>query len=130
VGHRGVLLCVDNVYAQQHTSLAYVPSGTRALPGRGPLAVRRGHAMQEHERHRALISGLLVDSPLTSDSVINDVHHLMVVGEESLAFDTMCSWIYEDALEISERFYARLVAAAGVLGSMRSVEKLDEIVAK
>ncbi|MFI2485879.1 MafI family immunity protein [Promicromonospora kroppenstedtii] len=86
--------------------------------------------MQEYERHRALISELLADSPLTSESVIEDVHHLMVVGEERLAFDTMCSWIYEDAREISERFHARLVATAGVLDSMRSVERLDELVAK
>ena len=86
--------------------------------------------MQEYERHRALVSGLLADSPLTSESVIEDVHHLMAVGEERLAFDTMCAWIYEDALEISERFYVRLVATARVLDSMRSVEKLGELVAE
>lgn len=48
--------------------------------------------------YRARVTALLDDSPLTSEAVITDVRHLLSHGEEALAFHTMCSWIYEDAL--------------------------------
>ncbi|MFS8103270.1 MafI family immunity protein [Lentzea alba] len=84
--------------------------------------------MERYKYLRALISQLLEESPLISEEVIADVHHLMNVGEEELAFDTMCSWIYEDALPISKEYYERLVVAAMELGTPKSVDKLDELI--
>lgn len=84
--------------------------------------------MERYKYLRTLISQLLEESPLTSEEVILDVHHLMNVGEEELAFDTMCSWIYEDALSISSDYYERLVLAAQELGRPKSTDKLDELV--
>ncbi|TVL93662.1 MafI family immunity protein [Streptomyces sp. SAJ15] len=84
--------------------------------------------MERYKYLRSLISQLLEESPLTSEEVIADVHHLMNVGEEELAFDTMCSWIYEDSLPISSNYYERLVVAAQELGTPKSTERLDELV--
>ncbi|WP_079124778.1 MafI family immunity protein [Streptomyces lushanensis] len=70
---------------------------------------------------------LLEESPLTAEAVITDVRHLLSHGEEALAFDTMCSWIYEDALPINRQYHARLVAVADELDSPRSVQRLDEL---
>lgn len=57
-----------------------------------------------------------------------DARHLMSVGEEKLAFDTMCSWIYEDALPITRDYYMRLVSGADELATQKSVRKLDELI--
>ncbi|MET8278076.1 MafI family immunity protein [Micromonospora sp. NPDC005174] len=84
--------------------------------------------MEGYQHLRALISDLLEESPLTSAEVIADVRHLMSVGEEELAFDTMCSWIYEDDLTITARYYDRLVSAAEEMGTPDSIRKLDELV--
>ncbi|WP_030666860.1 MafI family immunity protein [Streptomyces rimosus] len=84
--------------------------------------------MERYLYVRALISQLLEESPLTSVEVIADVRHLMSVGEEELAFDTMCSWLYEDSLPIAPAYYERLVSAANEIGSPRSVDKLDELI--
>ncbi|MEU9917771.1 MafI family immunity protein [Streptomyces sp. NPDC051001] len=84
--------------------------------------------MERYQYVRALISQLLEESPLTSDEVIADVRHLMSVGEEELAFDTMCSWIYEDSLPISSDYYGRLVSTAQELGNPKSADRLDELV--
>ncbi|WKU04905.1 MafI family immunity protein [Micromonospora sp. HUAS LYJ1] len=84
--------------------------------------------MEQYLYLRNLVSDLLEDSPLTSEEVIADVRHLMSAGEEGLAFDTMCSWIYEDILPISLAYYERLVSAAQELGTPRSVDKLDELI--
>ncbi|MFL1906107.1 MafI family immunity protein [Streptomyces tauricus] len=70
---------------------------------------------------------LLEDSPLTSEAVITDVRHLLSHGEEALAFDTMCSWIYEDALPVTRRYLARLVALVDEMATPRSVQRLDEL---
>ncbi|MEU8984584.1 MafI family immunity protein [Streptomyces sp. NPDC048309] len=70
---------------------------------------------------------LLEDSPLTSEAVITDVRHLLSHGEEALAFDAMCSWIYEDALPVTCRYLARLVALADEMGTPGSVQRLDEL---
>ncbi|MDX3372426.1 MafI family immunity protein [Streptomyces sp. ME02-6987-2C] len=51
--------------------------------------------------YRAQVAALLDGSPLTSEAVITGVQHLLSDGEDGLAFDTMCSWIYEDALPIT-----------------------------
>ncbi|MET7810206.1 MafI family immunity protein [Streptomyces sp. NPDC005395] len=84
--------------------------------------------MERYQYLRALISQLLEESPLTSEEVIADVRHLINVGEEELAFDTMCSWIYEDSLAITSVYYERLAAAAQELGTPKSTERLDELV--
>jgi hypothetical protein len=84
--------------------------------------------MERYQQLRDLISRLLIESPLTSGEVIADVRHLMQVGEEELAFDTMCSWIYEDALPITSDYYRRLVAAGQELGTPKSTDKLDELI--
>ncbi|MCF0091705.1 MafI family immunity protein [Micromonospora sp. MH99] len=85
--------------------------------------------MERYQYLRSLISGLLDESPLTSTEVIADVRHLMSVGEEELAFDTMCSWLYEDDLPITCAYYERLVSAAKELGTLKSINKLDELIA-
>ena len=84
--------------------------------------------MERYQEIRILISQLLQESPLTSEDVIADVHDLMDVGEEELAFDTMCSWIYEDSLPISSAYYERLVSAAQELGTAKSTDRLDELI--
>ncbi|MFG1653890.1 MafI family immunity protein [Micromonospora sp. NPDC049275] len=84
--------------------------------------------MEHYLYLRHLISQLLEDSPLTSGEVIADVRHLMSVGEEELAFDTMCSWIYEDSLSITSAYHDRLVAGAQELGTLNSIARLDELI--
>ena len=84
--------------------------------------------MEKYERVRAMIAQLLKDSPLVSQEVIDDVQHLMSVGEEGLAFHTMCSWIYEDELPITSAYYRRLVTAAQEVGESTSVDRLDELI--
>ncbi|WP_405487321.1 MafI family immunity protein [Streptomyces sp. NBC_00096] len=84
--------------------------------------------MEKRERVRTVIAQLLEDSPLVSQEVIEDVHHLLGVGEEGLAFHTMCSWIYEDELPITSAYYQRLMAAAQEVGDSTSVDKLDELI--
>ncbi|MGC4809900.1 MafI family immunity protein [Micromonospora sp. DT228] len=84
--------------------------------------------MEHYLYLRHLVSQLLKDSPLTSEEVVADVRHLMSVGEEELAFDTMCSWIFEDSLPITSAYHDRLVAAARELGTLNSITRLDELV--
>ena len=84
--------------------------------------------MDRYRYVQALVTQLLDESPLTSEEVIADVRHLMAVGEEALAFDTMCSWIYEDSLPITSAYYERITAAAQELGTPKSVDKLDELI--
>ena len=84
--------------------------------------------MEKYEHVRAMIAQLLEDSPLVSQEVIDDVQHLMGVGEEGLAFHTMCSWIYEDELPITSAYYQRLVTAAQEIGESTSVDRLDELI--
>lgn len=86
--------------------------------------------MKHYEYIRALVVRLLDESPITSEEVIGDVHHLLSVGEEELAFYTMCSWLYEDELSISREFYHKLNLAAGEIGRiagrdpMRGIDEL------
>ncbi|MFJ9058108.1 MafI family immunity protein [Streptomyces sp. NPDC102409] len=77
--------------------------------------------------YRTRVAALLEDSPLTSEAVITDVRHLLSHGEEELAFDTMCSWIYEDALPITRQYHDQLVATADEMGIPTSVQRLDEL---
>ncbi|MGA3565245.1 MafI family immunity protein [Melissospora conviva] len=86
--------------------------------------------MERYQYLRSLISQLLEDLPLLRTEVVEDVRYLMSVGEEELAFETMCSWIYEDSLAISRQYYERLASVAQEIGSQRALHKLDELIEK
>lgn len=78
---------------------------------------------------QADILAVLADSPITSASVVQDVKELVRVGELALAFDTLCSWLYEDSLPISRLLYERLVSLSSELEEPRAVKKLHELIA-
>ncbi|WP_329226192.1 MafI family immunity protein [Streptomyces sp. NBC_01460] len=78
-------------------------------------------------RRGTRVAALLEDSPLTSEAVTTDVCHLLSHGEEELAFDTMCSWIYQDAPPITRQYHDQLVAMAEEIGTPTSVQRLDEL---
>lgn len=82
----------------------------------------------EAAAYAAEIEKLLVESPITAPSVAVDVRDLLAAGEFSLAFDTMCSWIYEDELSISEEYYERLARLSGDLGSRDLIMRMRELV--
>lgn len=77
---------------------------------------------------RMRVAALVEASPLTSETVLKDVHHLLSHGEEALALDTMCSWIYEYALPITGQYHTRLTALAFELQTPRSALLLNELV--
>lgn len=76
---------------------------------------------------QADILSLLEDSPITSGDVRTDVRELVQVGEIGLAFDTLCSWIFEDSLPISRPFYERLRELGNDLEQQSAVDRLDEL---
>jgi hypothetical protein len=76
----------------------------------------------------AKIEELLEESPITAPSVAVDVRDLLAAGEFALAFDTMCSWIYEDELSISEEYHEGLVRLSGDLGSRDLIARMRELV--
>ncbi|MFC5799038.1 MafI family immunity protein [Streptomyces formicae] len=76
----------------------------------------------------AKIEELLEESPITAPLVAVDVRDLLTAGEFALAFDTMCSWIYEDELSISEEYYERLVRLSEDLGSHDLIARMRELV--
>ncbi|MFF8371855.1 MafI family immunity protein [Streptomyces lydicus] len=78
--------------------------------------------------YAANIEELLEESPITAPSVSADVRDLLAAGEFGLAFDTMCSWIYEDELPISEEYYGRLVRLSEDLGSRDLIARMRELV--
>lgn len=77
--------------------------------------------------YRERVAALLEGSPLTSEAVVKEVRDLLSHGEEALAFDTMCSWIYEDALPLTRQYHARLVVLATELGTPTSVRRFEEL---
>ncbi|MEE1838447.1 MafI family immunity protein [Streptomyces sp. NPDC007076] len=82
----------------------------------------------EPMQYRSEIEGLLKDSPLSDPDVIRSVQELLEAGEYALAFDTMCSWIYEDDLQISHAYHERLFQASKTMGSERLVENIRKLV--
>ncbi|WP_165989738.1 MafI family immunity protein [Streptomyces sp. YIM 98790] len=82
----------------------------------------------EAVEYAAKIEELLEESPITAPSVAVDVRDLLTAGEFALAFDTMCSWIYEDELSISEEYYERLVRLSEDLGSRDLITRMRELV--
>jgi hypothetical protein len=77
---------------------------------------------------QADILTLLDESPITSSDIRRDVRELVQVGEIGLAFDTLCSWLFEDSLAISRSFYERLGVLADDLEEQSAMERLDELV--
>lgn len=73
--------------------------------------------------------GLLDDSPLTSPSAIGDIRDFITAGEYGLAFDTLCSRLYEDKHQITRAYFERLQAAGKSLYLPRSADGLGELVA-
>ncbi|MFF1612296.1 MafI family immunity protein [Amycolatopsis sp. NPDC058278] len=79
--------------------------------------------------YRREVESLLNDSPLDAHgSVFSSVQELVEAGEYSLAFDTICSWIYEDSLPVGTDYYKRLLNASENLGSKRLVLLIGELV--
>ncbi|MEV0677788.1 MafI family immunity protein [Actinosynnema sp. NPDC050436] len=76
---------------------------------------------------RTELESLLADSPLSDPDVLGDVRGLLVAGEYALAFDTLCSWIYDDQLRISSAYYERLQWASEELGSARLVGNIGDL---
>lgn len=82
----------------------------------------------DFRRIDAELEALLADSPITRASVISDVREYMQAGEIGLAFDTLCTWLYEDTLPITRTYHARLAAVAEEVYCQESMEKLDELI--
>lgn len=81
-------------------------------------------------RYRSESRCLLLDSPLTDLRVVGDVEDFLVAGEYALALDTLCSWMYEDALPVGPSHHGRLVAMAGEVGrEYLGTEELVEAIA-
>lgn len=78
---------------------------------------------------QADILALLDESPIVSSDIRNDVRELVQVGEIGLAFDTLCSWLFEDSLAISRSFYERLRVLVDDLEEPANAGRLDELVA-
>lgn len=81
----------------------------------------------EPAKYAAKIEELLEKSPITRASVEVDVRDFLAAGEYWLAFDTMCSWIYEDELPITEEFYEQVVLLSEDLGSRDLVARMGEL---
>jgi hypothetical protein len=71
---------------------------------------------------------LLRESPIRRKDVATDILDLVRAGEEGLAFEHICSWIYEDDLAIDADYFRRLEAMAEELGLQRSVRTLVALV--
>ncbi|MCF6525006.1 MafI family immunity protein [Streptomyces sp. JJ36] len=82
----------------------------------------------ESVEYAATIEKLLKESPVTAPSVTVDVRDLLAAGEFALAFDTMCSWIYEEELPISKEYHERLVRLSEELGSRDLIRRMSELV--
>ncbi|MFJ1564546.1 MafI family immunity protein [Streptomyces erythrochromogenes] len=82
--------------------------------------------MTQHPFYRTAIERLLNDSPITREDAIKNLREFLMVGEYGLAFDTMCSWIYEDDLEISSSYHDRLRELADDMDAVEVVENLRE----
>ncbi|WP_328972919.1 MafI family immunity protein [Streptomyces sp. NBC_00239] len=80
----------------------------------------------QYPPYRTAIEELLEDSPITREDVIKNVREFLIVGEYGLAFDTMCSWIYEDDLVISSSYHGRLRELAEDMDAVEVVENLQE----
>lgn len=78
--------------------------------------------------YRTTIAKLLEDSPITTERVIENIRELLAVGEEGLAFDTLCEWIYEDSLPITAEYHGRLAEIADDMEAASIVDLLRELI--
>lgn len=74
------------------------------------------------------VKNLLKDSPLSCPQAIESVEDMIVGGEYNLAFDNLCSWIYEDNLPITHSYYERLRNASVYLGSQDLIEGIRTLI--
>ncbi|MFI5494258.1 MafI family immunity protein [Actinoplanes sp. NPDC051859] len=77
---------------------------------------------------QADILAVLRDSPIVRDSVVANVREFVQVGEIGHAFDTLCSWLYEDELPISRALYQRLSTLSAQLEMPEPMDRLDELI--
>lgn len=77
---------------------------------------------------QADIITLLADSPITSRDAIDDIRESVRAGEISIAFDTLCSSIFEQSLSISHKFYTRLSILATEIEETDAMDGLDELI--
>ncbi|TLP62117.1 MafI family immunity protein [Microbispora triticiradicis] len=77
---------------------------------------------------RSAILELLDASPVNSVMVRGDIRESVAAGEVGLAFDTLCSWIYEDSLPISTSYHHKLATLADDLDMQHWIARLDELV--
>ncbi|MEV7459440.1 MafI family immunity protein [Streptomyces rubiginosohelvolus] len=82
----------------------------------------------QNSHYRSAIAELLNDSPIRREDVVKNVREFLMVGEYSLAFDTLCGWIYEDDLAISPAYHARLRKVAGDMDAVELVEDLRALI--
>lgn len=73
---------------------------------------------------------LVRESPIRRGEVIDDVLDLIRAGEEGLALELICSWIYEDDLAIGVEYFRSLEVIAKELGLEAVVRSLTELVAE
>lgn len=79
-------------------------------------------------RYRSELRALLEDAQLISDGGAEAVRELLQAGEFALAFDTLCSWIYEDDVLVTARYYTRLQQMSAEMGSEALVARIAELV--
>ncbi|MEV6219040.1 MafI family immunity protein [Nocardia sp. NPDC051833] len=76
-----------------------------------------------------MLLGLVDDSPITSSAIRDDIRELVGAGEYGIAFDTLCSSLYEDEHQITRAYFERLQAAAKSLYLPRTTDGLCELIA-
>ncbi|MEU8799632.1 MafI family immunity protein [Spirillospora sp. NPDC048819] len=96
----------------------------------GSSRASRSGDFMHYSQGQADILSLLQRSPITNSDVRKDVTELVYVGEMGLAFDTLCSWIYQEELRISRELYKDLVALSIRLEEHNAVQGLDELIAE
>lgn len=79
-------------------------------------------------RYRTELVSLLEEAHLASGGGAKAVRELLQAGEFALAFDTLCSWIYEDDVPVAPAYYARLQQMSAEMGSKDLVESIFELV--
>jgi hypothetical protein len=71
---------------------------------------------------------LLLDSKIDRPEVVEDVKQSINAGEVLLAFETICSWIYEDSISLTLGYFRRLTELSEVISAQKVVERLADLV--
>lgn len=79
-------------------------------------------------RYRTELRSLLDEAHLASPRGAEAVRELLQAGEFALAFDTLCTWIYEDDVQVTPAYYARLQQMSTDMGAGDLVESIAELV--